>query len=79
MLWRRTPPGVRELKLPRSRKILQRQSRTPPGVRELKLTKGTNIAEKLCRTPPGVRELKLSPMFGDTLYPYVAPLLGCVN
>ena len=33
---RRTPPGVRELKLPIDHHKLSYPSRTPPGVRELK-------------------------------------------
>ena len=34
--WRRTPPGVRELKHKRVSQMLVLTSRTPPGVRELK-------------------------------------------
>ena len=56
---RRTPPGVRELKLvlllPR---LHHRLRRTPPGVRELKLYKSLVIPCHKGRTPPGVRELK---------------------
>ena len=33
----RTPPGVRELKLPEGIRLPVRLGRTPPGVRELKL------------------------------------------
>ena len=35
--WRRTPPGVRELKLDMALTFNLSYSRTPPGVRELKL------------------------------------------
>ena len=38
LLSRRTPPGVRELKLPKiSVRLIDAEGRTPPGVRELKL------------------------------------------
>ena len=55
----RTPPGVRELKLPPPSIRRRRRSRTPPGVRELKLyCKHCADRAGRCRTPPGVRELK---------------------
>ena len=56
---RRTPPGVRELKLRCKRTWLMLTRRTPPGVRELKReAMSNNLGEWRRRTPPGVRELK---------------------
>ena len=56
---RRTPPGVRELKLPSSGlRGFASRSRTPPGVRELKPEYRQAMSDRIGRTPPGVRELK---------------------
>ena len=55
---RRTPPGVRELKLSMHERFKELHGRTPPGVRELKLHLRRKQLILHSRTPPGVRELK---------------------
>ena len=57
---RRTPHGVRELKLSVQMLLLiMLAGRTPHGVRELKLIiNSLSYGRKLGRTPHGVRELK---------------------
>ena len=57
-LHRRTPPGVRELKLRETSAGGQPNRRTPPGVRELKHPDYMGFGFVGSRTPPGVRELK---------------------
>ena len=77
---RRTPPGVRELKLWAVALVATEMSRTPPGVRELKRgVVAHTLPEIGGRTPPGVRELKppITASYGEPIV--VAPLPGCVN
>ena len=51
---RRTPPGVRELKLNQSLSNIVKFGRTPPGVRELKPLLGSLLSLELAVAPlPG--------------------------
>ena len=77
--FRRTPPGVRELKLLKLAQKILVLSRTPPGVRELKPRGRGEEVSFLGRTPPGVRELKRSIYARIHSRKLVAPLPGCVN
>ena len=79
-LFRRTPPGVRELKQIEEAWQKSRVCRTPPGVRELKpVLYEPYLAERCSRTPPGVRELKRDLSTTTARSGLVAPLPGCVN
>ena len=56
---RRTPLGVRELKLYQAKTEYSSYRRTPLGVRELKsIVKIVHLKILIRRTPLGVRELK---------------------
>ena len=78
--WRRTPQGVRGLKLVVPAQLAEDVlRRTPQGVRGLKLHPCTRRLPRRGRTPQGVRGLKFVMLTQTVPDLAVAPRKGCVD